>query len=332
MSRPRPAWAPPPRDGVGASRVAVTPGPWTTLAAFLAARLPAVADWPARLAAGEVLDAAGRPLPADAPCRPGQVLWYWRQLPAEPAIPFDEQILHVDDRLVAVDKPHFLPVLPGGRYLQQTLLVRLKRRLGLPDLAPMHRLDRETAGVVLFTVQPAHRGAYQALLRQRQVHKRYEAVAPWRDDLAWPLLYRSRLQERPGAAFMQVAEVPGEPNAETLIMPIGRLPAVPAAPGDPGGRGRPLAHYALEPRSGRKHQLRAQMCALGLPIVGDRLYPVLQPMPPADAPPDYRAPLQLLAREIAFTDPLDGAPRRFTSRRRLAALDADAATGPGPAA
>lgn len=319
MSRPRPAWTPPAREGVDASRVAVTAGPGTRLADFLAQRLPLVADWPARLARGEVLDADGRPLAADAACRPGQVLWYWRSLPPEPAIPFEETVLHVDEQLVAVDKPHFLPVTPSGRYLQQTLLVRLKRRLGLPHLAPMHRLDRETAGVVLFTVQPAQRDAYQALLRSRQVQKRYEAVAPWRADLAWPLRRRSRLEERPGAAFMQMAEVPGEPNAETLIELLRRLP---------GG----LAHYALTPHTGRKHQLRAQLSALGLPIVGDRLYPVLQPAPPADAPPDYRAPLQLLAREIAFTDPLSGAPRRFTSRRRLAALpDDDAGPADAPA-
>ena len=309
MSRPRPAWTPPMRDGVGASRVAVTPGPWRTLAEFLAARLPAVADWPARLARGDVLDAAGRPLAADTPCRPGALLWYWRSLPPEPRIPFDEALLHADEQLVAVDKPHFLPVTPGGRYLQETLLVRLKRRLGLDSLAPMHRLDRETAGVVLFTVRPDSRHAYQSLLRERRVHKVYEAVAPWRDDLALPLLRRSRLQERPGDAFMQMAEVPGEPNAETRIELIARC-------------GAGLAHYRLTPLTGRKHQLRAQMSGLGLPIVGDRIYPRLWPPEPPEAPTRFDQALQLLAREIAFTDPLSGALRRFVSQRRLEATGA----------
>jgi len=316
MSRPRPAWTPPLRDGVGASRVAVTAGAWRTVADFLAARLPAVADWPARLARGDVLDAGGRPLAADAPCVPGAVLWYWRSLPPEPPIPFEAELLWRDAHLLVVDKPHFLPVTPGGRYLQQTLLVRLKRALGLDDLVPVHRLDRETAGLVLFSVQPATRGAYQALLRERQVHKVYEAIAPWRDDLALPLVRRSRLTECPGDGFMQMAEVPGEPNAETHIALIARL-----------GR---LAHYRLTPHTGRKHQLRAQLSALGLPIVGDRIYPRLWPEPPPQAAPDYRDPLQLLAREIAFTDPLTGEARRFRSRRQLALAPAGGhPDGPG---
>ena len=155
---------------------------------FLGQRLPLVRDWPERLAAGQVLDAEGRPVAADAPCRPGAVLWYWRQLPPEPRIPFELEVLHQDEHLVAVDKPHFLPVIPRGRYLQETVLVRLKRLLGLPDLVPMHRLDRETAGVLLFTVQPASRHAYQSLWSTRAVRKVYEAVAP--GARAWASLLR----------------------------------------------------------------------------------------------------------------------------------------------
>jgi len=303
VSRPRPAWTPPPRDGVGASRVAVAAGLGSTLAEFLAARLPVVADWPQRLARGDVLDASGRPVAADAPCVPGTLLWYWRCLPPEPRIPFEIVLLHQDEHLVVVDKPHFLPVTPGGRYLQETVLVRLKRQLGLANLVPMHRLDRETAGVLLFTVQPASRHAYQSLLRDRQVHKVYEAIAPWRPDLALPLHCRSRLVEAPGAAFMQMQVVPGEPNAETHIALIRRLGA--------------LAHYRLTPLTGRKHQLRAQMNALGMPILGDRIYPRLWPEPAPDAPPDFSQPLQLLARTIRFTDPLSGQLRQFSSRQQL---------------
>ncbi|MEF7612621.1 pseudouridine synthase [Aquincola sp. MAHUQ-54] len=313
MSRPRPDWTPPARDGVSPSRVAVGNGPWPDVAAFLAARLPAVDDWPARLARGDVLDLHGQPVPAHAPCRPGAVFWYWRSLPPEPRVPFEVEVLHQDEHLVVADKPHFLPVTPGGRYLQETVLVRLKRQLGIDTLVPMHRLDLETAGVLLFTVQPATRHAYQSLLRERQVHKVYEAVAPWRADLALPFTASSRLQERPGEAFMQMAVVDGEPNAHTRIELIERL-GVP--PGEPQAGER--AHYRLTPLTGRKHQLRAQLNALGLPIVGDRIYPVLWPMPAPGTPPDHARPLQLLAREMAFADPLSGLPRRFVSRRRLA--------------
>lgn len=303
MTRPQPAWTPPVRDGVGASRVAVTAGPWTTVAGFLAARLRAGIDWPERLARGEVLDLHGKPLAPDAPCRPGTVLWYWRSLPPEPRIPFEIQLLHQDEHLVVVDKPHFLPVTPGGRYLQETVLVRLKRLLGIATLVPMHRLDLETAGVLVFTVQPHTRHAYHAVLRDRRAHKVYEAVAPWRADLALPITVGSRLQEPAGADFMQMQEVPGEPNAQTRIELIGRL-------GE-------LAHYRLTPLTGRKHQLRVHLAALGLPIVGDRIYPTLWPEPAPDAVPDYTQPLQLLARELAFTDPVTGQPRCFVSRRVL---------------
>ena len=340
MSRPRPAWTPPLRDGVSASRVAVTSGPWRHVVDFLCQRLPLVHDWPERLAAGQVLDAEGRPVAADAPCRPGAVLWYWRQLPPETRIPFELEVLHQDEHLVAVDKPHFLPVIPRGRYLQETVLVRLKRLLGLPDLVPMHRLDRETAGVLLFTVQPASRHAYQSLWSTRAVRKVYEAVAPWHEGLGFPLTLQHRLQEPRDERFMQMQVVPGEPNAHTQVELIARLPRcgpavgpdaladdAPAAPA-PGAAPHHWALWALyrlHPLTGRKHQLRAQMNAAGLPLRGDRLYPVLWPEPAPDAPPDYSHPLQLLAREIAFTDPLTGAPRCFTSRRRLQATQ-EAAT------
>ena len=304
MARPTAAWTPPLREGVSASRVAVSAGPWTTLAEFLTQRLRGATDWPSRLARGEVLDASGRPVAADAACVPGALLWYWRNPAPEQRVPFEIQLLHQCAQLVVVDKPHFLAATPGGRHLQETVLVRLKRLLDIPTLAPMHRLDRETAGVLAFTVQPTQRHAYQALLRDHQAHKVYEAIAPWQAGLALPLVCHNRLDERPGS-FMQMQVVPGEPNAQTVVELVQCL-----SPGK-------LALYRLTPRTGRRHQLRVQMCALGLPIVGDRIYPQLWPDPAPDAPPDYSQPLQLLARSLAFVDPLSGQKRCFTSQRRL---------------
>ena len=305
MKRAAEVRAPPLRDGVAASRVGVGDDRFATLLAFLVARFPAVADWPARLARGDVLDADGRPLAADAPCVAGSLVWYWRDPPPEPRVPFDVELLHQDEHLVVVDKPHFLPVIPSGRHLRETVLVRLRRQLGIATLAPMHRLDRETAGVLVFTVRAGERGAYHALLRERAVTKVYEAIAPWRGDLALPIVARHRLEKPDGAGFMQVRVVPGEPDSEALVELVERLD---------GQR----ALYRLTPRTGRTHQLRVQMNALGLPIVGDRIYPTLWPEPAPGAPPDWSHPLQLLAREIAFADPVTGEPRRFASRRRLA--------------
>jgi len=285
--------------------VGVGDGRFACVLAFLQARFPAVDEWPQRLARGDVLDAAGRPLAPDARVAAGDLLWYWRDPPPEPRVPFELDVLFRDDRLVVVDKPHFLPAIPAGRHLRETALVRLRRSLGIATLAPIHRLDRETAGVLVFSVRPEDRGAYHALLRDRAVHKVYEAIAPWRADLAWPLIARHRLEQPEGDGFMQVRVAQGEPNAEARVELIERL-----ADG--------LALYRLTPRTGRTHQLRVQMDALGVPIVGDRIYPALWPEPAPGAAPDWTRPLQLLAREIAFTDPVTGEPRRFESRRRLA--------------
>lgn len=293
----------PSRDGVGASCVALPPGDWSTVLAFLQQRFAHVdaEDWRLRMARGEVLDAQGQALPPDAAYRPHARLFYYRSLAAEQPIPFEEQVLFQDELLLAVDKPHFLPVTPGGRYLQETLLVRLKRRLGLTELQPLHRLDRETAGLVLFSLRPETRNAYHALFREREVSKCYEAIAPWRDDVPLPLTRSSRLAE--GDSFMRMQEVPGEPNARTGIRVIERR----------GG----LARYLLAPETGQRHQLRVHMCALGLPIVNDQIYPVHQ----AElAENDYSRPLQLLARSLSFTDPVSGQARRFASLRQLDAL------------
>ncbi|MDM4766509.1 pseudouridine synthase [Pelomonas sp. SE-A7] len=292
--------------GVNASAVACPAGPWLLLLDFLAERLSLVAreDWLARMERGEVLDEQGQVLPAATPYRQGRRVFYYRLLDHEDPIPFEARVLFRDEQLLVVDKPHFLPVTPKGRYVQQTLLVRLQRELGIGTLSPIHRLDRETAGLTLFSLQPAQRDAYQRLFRERLVEKVYEAIAPAPPlDLTLPMNCRSRLVEREGEAFMQMQQLPGEPNAETRIAMIETLA---------GG----LARYELRPRTGIKHQLRAQMNALGLPILGDRIYPVLQPV---EDRPDYSRPLQLLARRIAFEDPLSGQPRSFESGMRLMA-------------
>ena len=297
--------APPVINGLSASRVVMVDGPWAPVGEFLMARVPAVPDWPRRLQRGRVLDMQLHALTSDSPCCPGESLWYWREPPTEPRVPFDLDVLYQDDDLVAVDKPHFLPVTPGGRYLEETVLVRLQRMLGRQSLSPLHRLDLETAGVVLFAATPEVRGLYQALFRDHLVEKTYEAIALWPANLSFPYSARCRIQERIGTQFMQMEIVPGEPNAETLIEVI-------------RGRAGCLSHFRLTPRNGRKHQLRVQLSGLGMPILGDRIYPDL--MPPSGAAPDYSNPLQLLARVVSFIDPISGQRRCFASRRQLAAL------------
>ena len=269
---------------------------------FLAERLPAVAreDWLRRLVLGEVVDEHGRAADAGTAFAPGLRYYYYRELQAEPPIPFEAEVLHRDAHLLVADKPHFLPVVPAGKYLQQTLLVRLKREFGLDELSPIHRIDRDTAGLVVFSVQRATRGIYQALFRDRAIHKTYEAVAPWREDVAFPRVHESRMEE--SGHFFRMHEVAGTPNTRTRMQVLEQ-------------RG-PWARYRLEPESGKRHQLRVHMAALGLPLWGDGFYPEVHDMPEGD----YSRPLQLLARSLAFTDPLDGQSRRFDSRRQLLPL------------
>ena len=279
---------------------------WHSLLDHLAQRLPRIgrSEWARRLAQGLVLGEDGQPLALDAPYVNGARIYYWRDLPEEAPIPFEAQVLFEDEHLVVADKPHFLPVTPGGRYVKETLLVRLKAQLRCPDLSPLHRIDRETAGLVLLSKRPQDRDAYQRLFRERQVDKCYQAIAAWRDDLAFPLTRRSHIREDE-QAFYRMREAQADealpPNSETHISVAERR-------GD-------WAMYRLQPVTGKRHQLRVHMQAVGLPIAGDQFYPTVRRAP--DEAEDFAEPLRLLAKDIALTDPVTGRARRFESQITL---------------
>ncbi len=299
MTQATDLFKPPARNGVGPSCIGLPAGTWSTTLDFLVERFPAIshAVWQQRMADGDVVDEHGVQLTPHGAYQGHKRVYYYRAVADEPRIPFDEVILFQDDQLVVVDKPHFLPVVPSGDYLAETVLVRLKRKLGLDTLVPIHRIDRDTAGLVMFSVQPKTRASYHALFSQRSVKKIYQAIAPWRDDLKLPLTRESRLVE--AGHFMLQHEVNGPANAITHVDLLERTGA--------------LARYALQPVTGKRHQLRVHMAALGLPIIGDGLYPTLTPAGQID----YAHPLQLLAKSIEFVDPLNGKTRRFESRRGL---------------
>jgi tRNA pseudouridine32 synthase/23S rRNA pseudouridine746 synthase len=281
------------------SRLQLPPGPWLTVLDGLCARFPAIGRevWLDRFSRGLVQDASGCVLAVDAPYRVGMELRYFREVADEPRIPFEAQILFADADLVVADKPHFLPVMPAGRFVQETLLWRLQSQLGNADLVPLHRIDRETAGLVLFSARAETRATYQALFPQRAVEKTYEAIAPALPSLSMPHVHSSHL--RAGEPFFRMCEADGAPDSHTRIDVIER---------------RPHAwRYDLQPLTGRKHQLRVHMAALGAPIVNDSLYPMLCPR----VPDDFSRPLQLLAKSLRFVDPIDGRAREFESRQVL---------------
>lgn len=298
----------PQRAGIDPVRLRLPADPdglWPDLGAYLTARYEGTrgAESIARLlSGGRVLGPGGRVLSARDPYEPGGYLWFHRDMEPEPPVPFPLRVVHRDRHLLVVDKPHFLATTPRGSHVTQTVLARLREELDLPELSPAHRLDRLTAGLVMFSVRPEDRGPYQLLFQRRAVHKEYEALAAHDPELALPCTLRSRIEKTRGV--IAAVEVPGgEPNAESLVE---RLEA----------RGA-LARYRLTPHTGRTHQLRVHMNSLGLPILGDPVYPrVTDP-----APDDYRRPLQLLARVLAFTDPVTGAAHRFESGRVLQAWD-----------
>ena len=286
-------------DGVAPSRQTLPAGRWETVLDFLSERHAAVGPetWAARMREGRVVDEAGHRLTPESPYRAGACVYYYREPEDERAIPFDEHILHRDEHILVADKPHFLPVVPAGRYLRETLLVRLRRKTGLADLAPLHRIDRETAGLVVFSVNPSTRGAYASLFRERAVEKSYEALARGAGWLDFPLVRRSRIVA--GEPFFIMKEAEGEPNSETRVEVL--------------EEGRGVSLYRLRPVTGRKHQLRVHMNALGMPVVNDRLYPNVLP----EAPEDFEEPLKLLAKSLSFRDPLTGRELHFESGRRL---------------
>ena len=300
-----------------------------TIAHFLAQQFPAISahEWSQRMAAGNVVDEHGVAVTPTRAFEAGLRIYYYRALETEPRIPFDEVILFQDEQLVVVDKPHFLPVIPSGRYLQETLLVRLKRKLGIDTLVPIHRIDRGTAGVIVFSVQESTRGKYQQLFATRNVRKTYEAIAPINRALHFPLMHASCLVQ--DEHFMRMKEIAGEANSQTHFEIIRELTAPGANPLAPTpAHAHTLAStltpsfalYRLRPITGRKHQLRVHCAALAIPIVNDPMYPTFLPEPAREAPEDFSKPLQLLARTVEFTDPITGAARAFTSARQLELL------------
>ena len=289
-------------NGVGPSKVFLPEGPYLTILDFLERRFPrgTRAGWEKRMQAGRVLNQDGQALLPNACYLPRSIVYYYREVVENFVIPFQENIIYEDEYLLVADKPHYLPVTPVGPYIQETLLVRLRQRTGIDELSAVHRLDLETAGLVMFTKQSSTRNVYAQLFRNRLVDKTYLAVASFTNQHTWPLEYTSRIED--SHQFMKMQDREGDENAITQIDLIERS-------GD-------QALYQLKPLTGKKHQLRVHMNALGIPILHDQIYPQMQAyLAPEDR--NYDNPMQLLAKSLAFTDPITGQENYFESQLKL---------------
>lgn len=289
----------PTRDGISPNSVFLPQGKWATVLEFLLDRFADVAEatWRQRMERGEVVDGDDNVISPQTRYRSGMRVFYYREIEDELQVPFYESIIFEDENILIVDKPHFLPTIPSGRYLKETLISRLKHKLALDHLVPLHRLDRETAGLLMVSKNITTRDAYHSLFREHRLVKTYEAIAPYQEGMVFPLVYSSRIVE--AEEFYRRREVPGEVNAITRIELIEQRNG--------------MARYRLQPVTGKTHQLRVHMSALGIPILNDPYYPQQKGW----RGDDFSHPLQLLAKSLEFTDPISGEARCFESRQSL---------------
>ena len=297
------------RDGLNPVRLQMPPGgQQTTVLQFLQERFSYDADNLSRkVRAGEVVDELGRPFDEHSPYRPGSLIFLYRDPVTEKRVPYEIEMIHEDDDLLVIDKPHFLATTPKGAYIVESALVRLRRQYGLDELSPAHRLDRLTAGVLVFTKRAELRRGYHEMFAHRTVLKSYQAVAPVNPGVDLPVVVRSRIHKERGV--MQAQTVAGEPNTETRVE-LGATCSV--DPNNFGGVAQ-IGLYNLYPHTGKTHQLRLHMAGLGLGILNDNYYPEFYQVDMDD----YRNPLQLLAKTLEFQDPITGKTRFFESTRNL---------------
>jgi len=256
--------------------------------------------WRQRIIDGKVHWHDGSLITAQSPFKPQQRVYYYREVDSEPSIPFKEAILFQDEHILVAYKPHFLAVTPGGRYVNECLQSRLQRNTGIKALQALHRLDRGTAGLLMFSVNPSTRHHYHHLFEKRQIHKTYQAIASIGNGMNligqhWDI--KNRLVQAEPQFRMRVAE--GESNSHSVIRCV--------------EQSAQHALFELNPVTGKTHQLRVHMQTLGWPILNDPYYPYLQPQ----AADDYSAPLQLLAKKLQFVDPITKEQRYFNCERQL---------------
>src|SRR5579862_3853007 len=233
-----------------------------TVFEYLLARFPQIGreTWRDRVRRGLVTSSEGETLEECSPYRHGMTVFYRKEVPSEPDPVEDPVVLYQDGEILVADKPHGMPVTPSGDHVERSLLIRLQAITGLRDLDPIHRLDRDTAGVLLFAIRPHARSHYHQLFADGRVEREYVAVARVRspiDERSWHI--ENRIEA--GRPWYTQRVVEGPVNAITDI----ELEECRTA----------IGSFRLFPQTGKKHQLRVHMASIGCPVLGDPFYPAI---------------------------------------------------------
>ncbi|MDB2386852.1 pseudouridine synthase [Shewanella sp.] len=268
-----------------------------TVLSFLVSHFSAIAEetWIERIKSGKVHWRNGDIIQLDTAFVARARVYYYREVEQESVIPFDEKTLLTTPQFIIAYKPAFLAVNPSGNFVNECLVNRLRMKTKNEQIVACHRLDRATAGVMLLSVNPETRHDYHQLFKTGHITKTYQAIArlcePLREQMAanrltLPLHWtvKNRLVKAEPSFMMKISH--GEANSHSEITLV-------QTKGD-------LGLFQLQPITGRTHQLRLHMLSLGMPIMNDKLYPLLQDK----AADDFNQPLMLLAKTLRFVDPI----------------------------
>lgn len=275
--------------------------PYPSVIDFFCSKFPQIKKeiWIERINSGKVHYGNGKKVTLDCLYKPHDRVFYYREIENEATIPFEEKILFENKHFLVVDKPHFLPVIPAGSWIEETLINRLKKKCNSEDLIPINRIDRETAGLVLISKQKESRDKYQSLFRDNSVYKEYEAICEKVGDYDGEERWNIKNRLVKGDPWFRMKSINGEINAETALELISQK--------------EEKFRFRLHPKTGKKHQLRIHLGILGFRIVNDRYYPELLP----EKPVDYNRPLQLLAKKLKFKDLVTRKSFEFQTEQKL---------------
>ncbi|NVK21530.1 MAG: pseudouridine synthase [Kangiellaceae bacterium] len=279
---------------------------WTTVLDYLIDKFQGIdkAIWHQRILDDKVHWQDGTFIKLDTPYRPQAAVFYYREVKKEPVIPFEHNLIYQNEHILIADKPHFLPVNESGAFVNECLQNRLRKETGIDELQALHRLDRETAGLVMFSINSQTRAYYHALFANKTITKTYQAIAKTPNNIQligkqWEINNRMIKSDPSFVMSIDKQASSKDYNAHSKIRCI--------------KQSEHLSLFELQPITGKTHQLRVHMQSIGYPILNDKFYPTLLPK----SEDNFDQPLQLLAQSLDFKDPVTQQQHSFQSKLML---------------